>query len=226
MDERGGTVFLVDVDNTLLNNDLFQFELKAHIQARLGTAVRDRYWAIQARLFSDGGYRDYLGAFQRLRAEYGGEPEVLWLAAFVLDYPYEKLLFPGALDVLAKLREIGRTVLLTDGDAVFQPLKLRRSGLLDAVGQDCAMIPVHKEAALEEVCRRFPAERYVMIDDKPRLLSAVKAAWGSQVTTVFPRQGQFAFDAAALAESLPADVMVPQIGDLVDCDLLARLTEG
>ena len=140
------TVFLVDVDNTLLNNDLFQFELKAHIQARLGTAVRDRYWAIQARLFSDGGYRDYLGAFQRLRAEYGGELEVLWLAAFVLDYPYEKLLFPGALDVLAKLREIGRTVLLTDGDAVFQPLKLRRSGLLDAVGQDCAMIPVHKEA--------------------------------------------------------------------------------
>ena len=151
---------------------------------------------------------------------------MLWLAAFVLDYPYEKLLFPGALDVLAKLREIGRTVLLTDGDAVFQPLKLRRSGLLDAVGQDCAMIPVHKEAALEEVRRRFPAERYVMIDDKPRLLSAVKAAWGSQVTTVFPRQGQFAFDAAALAESLPADVMVPQIGDLVDCDLLARLTEG
>ena len=128
MNERGTTVFLVDVDNTLLNNDLFQHELKGHIETRLGAAAKDRYWAIQDALFHGGGYRDYLGAFQQMRAEFADEPEVLWLAGFVLSFPYETLLFPGAMDVLARLRSIGRVVLLTDGDAVFQPLKLLRWG--------------------------------------------------------------------------------------------------
>ena len=220
---RSATVFLVDVDNTLLNNDLFQHELKRHIHTHLGAEAKDRYWTIQEAMFHSGGYRDYLGAFQQLRAEYGGEPEVLWLAAFVLDFPYEKLLFPGAMDVLAQLMAVGPTVLLTDGDAVFQPLKLRRSGLLNAVGEGRAMIAVHKEKALAEVERRFPAERYVLIDDKLRLLTAIKKAWGSRVMTVFPRQGQFAFDPAVLAENPPADLTIPQIGDLMDAALLAQV---
>ena len=216
-------MFLVDVDNTLLNNDLFQHELKTHIQARLGPAIRDRYWAIQDELFHSGGYRDYLGAFQQLRAEYGDEPGVLWLASFVLAFPYETLLFPGAMAVLARLQTLGRVVLLTDGDAVFQPLKLHRSGLMEAVGPEHAMIAVHKEQALAEVERRFPADRYVLIDDKLRLLTAVKRVWADRVTTVFPRQGQFAFDAAVLAENPPADITIPQIGDLRDPAMLARL---
>ena len=223
MTDHSPTAFLVDVDNTLLNNDLFQFELQSHIQARLGPAVRARYWAIQAELFTSLGYRDYLGAFQQLRAEFPGEPKVLWLADFVLAYPYEKLLFPGALDVLARLRTAGAVALLTDGDAVFQPVKLQRSGLLLQVGPDKAMIAVHKEAALAEVEQRFPAEHYVVIDDKLRLLTAIKRAWGSRVTTVFPRQGQFAFDAAVLRDNPAADIEVPQIGDLLDPDFMDRL---
>ncbi len=224
MVEASGTVFLVDVDNTLLNNDLFQHALKRHIQARFGPAARDRYWAIQDGLFHSLGYRDYLGAFQQMRAEFGDQPEVLWLSAFVLTFPYESLLFPGALDVLGRLQALGRTVLLTDGDAVFQPLKLQRSGLLDIVGEPQAMIAVHKEQALAEVERRFPAAHYVLIDDKLRLLTAVKKAWGDRVTTVFPRQGQFAFDAAVLADNPPADITIPQIGDLMDPVIMARLT--
>lgn len=225
MSDRSPTVFLVDVDNTLLNNDLFQFELQGHIQARLGAAVRARYWAVQAELFGSLGYRDYLGAFQQLRAEYPGEPGVLWLAGFVLQYPYEKLLFPGALDVLARLRDAGPAVLLTDGDAVFQPLKLQRSGLLMAVGPDHAMIAVHKETALAEIERRFPADHYVVIDDKLRLLTAIKRVWGSRVTTVFPRQGQFAFDPAVLRDNPAADIEVPQIGDLLNPDFMDRLAK-
>lgn len=216
-------VFLVDVDNTLLNNDLFQHELKSHIQARLGPAARDRYWATQEALFHSLGYRDYLGAFQQMRADQGDEPEVLWLAGYVLAFPYETLLFPGALAVLRRLQAIGRTVLLTDGDAVFQPLKLQRSGLAEAVGQTQAMIAVHKEKALDEVERRFPADHYVMIDDKVKLLTAIKHAFGERVTTIFPRQGQFAFDAAVLAGNPAPDITIPQIGDLLDPAMLGRL---
>lgn len=223
MTQPNDTVFLVDVDNTLLNNDLFQHELKRYIEERLGSVAKDCYWSIQDKLFQGGGYRDYLGAFQQLREEYGEEPEVLWLAGFVLDFPYEKLLFPGSLDVLIQLRALGRTVLLTDGDAVFQPLKLRRSGLEEAIGRDKVMISFHKESSLLEVERRFPAERYVMIDDKLKLLTAVKRVWGDRVMTVFPKQGQFAFNTTVLAENPPPDLEVPQIGDLLDTVTLGRL---
>ena len=221
MPDAEATVFLVDVDNTLLNNDLFQFELKNHLASVGGEACRDHYWAIQEELFHSLGYRDYLGAFQRYRLEHPEHEGAVWLAGFVLDFPYETLLFPGALALLARLRALGRVVLLTDGDAVFQPIKLRRSGLLDAVDGH-AVICVHKEAELAEVERRYPARRYVVIDDKLRLLTAIKQAWGSRVTTVFPRQGQFAFDEQVLATNPPADLTVPQIGDLLDESLLSK----
>ena len=209
------TVFLVDVDNTLLDNDRFQDDLKAHLARELGEAARDRYWALQDHLFHTLGYRDYLGACQTFRLERPDDPQRLWIAEHILAYAYETLLYPGAHEVLARLRGRGRTVLLTDGDAVFQPNKLRRSGLLEAVGGEL-MLPVHKEDELAEIERRFPADRYVLIDDKLRILTAVKKVWGPRVLTVFPRQGQFARDPAVLAGHPPADINVDRIADLLD----------
>ncbi|MDX7950022.1 hypothetical protein P7D22_02380 [Lichenihabitans sp. Uapishka_5] len=215
-------VFLVDVDNTLLDNDRFQDHLKAHIADRMGEAARDRYWALQDHLFHTLGYRDYLGACQTFRLEAPSDPERLWLAAYILDFPFETLLYPGATDLLARLRDLGRTVLLTDGDAVFQPNKLRRSGLLEAVDGEL-MLPVHKEQELPEIERRFPAHRYVLIDDKLRILSAVKAGWSDRVYTVFPRQGQFGRDPAVVAAHPAADLTVETIADLLDPGLLAAM---
>ena len=214
-------VFLVDVDNTLLDNDRFQDELKAHVEQVSGAAARDRYWAIQEHLFHTLGYRDYLGAFQTYRLERPEDEAAIWLAGFVTDFAYAKLLYPGALSVLARLRSLGRTVLLTDGDAVFQPRKLVRSGLAEAVDRD-VMICVHKDQELDAIARRYPAERYVLVDDKIKILTAFKTAWGERVTTVFPRQGQFARDAAVLAANPPADVSVERIEDL----LLHPMLEG
>jgi FMN phosphatase YigB (HAD superfamily) len=177
MTEAAEYVFLIDVDNTLLNNDLFQIDLQNHINREAGADAQDRYWEIQEALFHNLGYRDYLGAFQQYRAECPGDSGAYLLAAYVIDYPYEKLLFPGALDVIARLGEAGQVVLLTDGDAVFQPLKLRRSGLAAAVAG--AVIAIHKEQVLPEIESKFPAQHYVLIDDKLRLLSAIKAQWGN-----------------------------------------------
>lgn len=215
-------VFLVDVDNTLLDNDGFQDDLKAHIAHAAGPAARDRYWTIQEHLFHTLGYRDYLGAFQQYRLERPDDGDAIWLSLFVVNYPFAKQLYPRALDVVAALRGLGRTVALTDGDAVFQPRKMERSGLAEAL-QRQVMICVHKEREIAAIERRYPAERYVVIDDKLRLLTAFKQAWGDRVTTVFPRQGQFAFDAAVVAAHPPADLTVERIADLLEPGMLARL---
>jgi len=217
-------VFLLDVDDTLLDNDRIQEDIQAEIERGFGPAHRDRYWAIQEELFAELGYRDYLGALQRLRVEHPFEPQLLALAAFLLDYPFAKRLYPGALDVLAHLRSFGRTVILSDGDVVFQPRKVERSGLSEAV-QGHVLIYVHKEAALADVERRYPAVRYVLIDDKLRILAAVKRSWGERVTTVFPRQGKFAHDPEILAGTPAPDLTVGCIGELVEYaldDLLTR----
>ena len=218
-------VFLVDVDNTLLDNDGFQNDLKSHIEKVSGAAAKDRYWAIQEHLFHTLGYRDYLGAFQQYRLERMEDDAAIWLSLFVIDYPYAKQLYPRALDLVAALKARGTVVALTDGDAVFQPRKLQGSGLAEALG-DGVMICVHKDQEVAAIERRYPAEHYVAIDDKLRLLTAFKQAWGDRVTTVFPRQGQFAFDAAVLASNPPADVTVERIGDLLDGAMLARICQG
>lgn len=215
-------LFLVDVDNTLLDNDGFQDDLKAHVEQAAGAAARDRYWAIQENLFHSLGYRDYLGAFQQYRLERPNDLEAIWLSLFVLNYPFEKQLYPGALKVVAALRQIAPTVALTDGDAVFQPRKMERSGLAEALDRH-VMICVHKELEIAEVERRYPAQHYVVIDDKIRLLTAFKQAWGDRVTTVFPRQGQFAADAKVVSASPPADIAVDHIADLLDAGLLTQL---
>ena len=215
-------LFLVDVDNTLLDNDRFQNELKAHIEQISGPAARDRYWAIQENLFHTLGYRDYLGAFQTYRLERPQDLDALRLSLFVIDFPYAKLLYPGALDLVAALRRLGPTVALTDGDAVFQPRKLQSSGLDAALDQQ-VMICVHKDKEAAEIERRYPAHHYVVIDDKIRLLTAFKQIWGERVTTVFPRQGQFGLDAAVIAENPPADVTIDRIAELLEGATLAKL---
>ena len=220
-------VFLVDVDNTLIDNDGVQADLRAHLEREFGPACRDRYWAILEQLFSELGYRDYLGALQRYRVEHPEDMGLLELSSWLVDYPFAKRLYPGALDVLLRLRDFGETVILSDGDVAFQPRKVERSGISAAV-DGRVLIYIHKELELGDVARRYPAEHYVLVDDKPRILGAVKRAWGDRVTTVFPRQGQYAQDVAAVTAASP-DVRVEHISDLLEYDvrglLGARLNE-
>lgn len=210
--------FLVDVDNTLLDNDRFRLDIQEHFEREYGVACRDRYWAIQEQLFVDLGYRDYLGAVQRCWLEHPDDVRALELAGYLLDYPFADRVYRGALDVLDRLRTWGPTVVLTDGDAVFQPHKVRRSGIRDAVGGN-VLVYVHKEEELDDVERRYPAEHYVVVDDKLRILTAVKQSWGDRVTTVFPRQGQFAHDPEVIASNPPPDVIIGGIGELLAYDL-------
>ena len=211
-------VFLVDVDNTLIDNDGIQQDLKDHIEQTYGLAARDRYWRILEDLFAEVGYRDYIGALQRYRSEHPYEVELLSMSGFLMDYPFADRLFPGALEVLKRLRGFGRTVILTDGDVVFQPRKVERAGLAGAVNGH-VLIYIHKEEALHDIERRYPAKHYVLVDDKLRILSAVKQVWKDRVTTVFPRQGQYAHDAKVVSALPPADVTIERIGDLLHYDL-------
>ena len=211
-------VFLVDVDNTLLDNDHIQADIRAYLERQFGAPSRDRYWAILEELFEELGYRDYLGALQRYRVEHPQDMHLLAMSSFLVDYPFAKRLYPGSLDVLERLRQWGPTVLLTDGDVVFQPRKVERSGLSKAVNSH-VLIYIHKELALDDVEARYPAQHYVLVDDKPRILAAVKEAWGTRVTTVLPRQGQYAHDANALVSFATPDVTLDRIGDLLDCNL-------
>ena len=218
-------VFLVDVDNTLLDNDEIQSDLRRHLEREFGPACRDRYWTILEQLFTELGYRDYLGALQRYRVEHPRDIHLLSMSSFLVDYPFADRLYPAALDVVKRLRDWGQTVIMSDGDVVFQPRKVERSGLSGAVDGH-VLIYIHKEDMLDDVERRYPARHYVLIDDKLRILSAVKKAWGDRVTTVFPRQGQFALDPTVVASYPAADVAVERIGDLMSYDLPAVLTGG
>jgi FMN phosphatase YigB (HAD superfamily) len=213
-------VFLVDVDNTLIDNDHIQNDLKRHLEREFGAACRDRYWAILEQLFTELGYRDYLGALQRFRVEHPREPNLLSMSSYLVDYPFANRLYPGSLDVIERFRAWGPTVILSDGDVVFQPRKVERSGISEAVDGH-VLIYIHKEEALDDVERRYPGEHYVLVDDKPRILDAVKKIWGERVTTIFPRQGQYAHDLKVIAGCLPADLTVERIGDLLDYNLAA-----
>jgi FMN phosphatase YigB (HAD superfamily) len=215
-------VFLVDVDNTLVDNDGIQQDLKDHLERTYGVAARDRYWKILEDLMVELGYRDYIGALQNFRVEHPREIELLAMSSFLMDYPFAGRLYPKALEVLKRLRSLAPTVILSDGDVVFQPRKVERAGLAKVADGD-VLIYIHKEEALEDVERRFPAEHYVLIDDKLRILDAVKHVWGARVTTVLPRQGQYAHDAKVMSALPPADITIERIGDLLDYDL-ARLT--
>src|SRR5262245_12177074 len=218
MNRRYPTVFLVDVDNTLIDNDGIQQDLQDHLERVYGRASRVRYWKILEDLFDELGYRDYLGALQRYRAEHPRQVELLAMSSFLIDYPFTERLFPAALELLERMGRVGVAVILSDGDVVFQPRKVERAGLWDAVDGH-VLIYVHKEDALDDVERRYPADHYVLVDDKPRILAAVKRFWGDRVTTVFARQGSYARDTRAVGELPPADVTIESIGELVDRDL-------
>jgi FMN phosphatase YigB (HAD superfamily) len=215
-------VFLLDVDNTLLDNDHVIADLRLHIADEFGIASSDRFWAIFETLRSELGYADYLGALQRYRADAvhddAGQQRLLSMSSFLIDYPFAERLYPHALEVLAALGKRGSTVILSDGDVVFQPRKVQRSGLWNAV-QGRVLIYIHKEQMLDAIARQFPARRYVMVDDKQRVLTAMKKTWGRQLVTVFPRQGHYANDPANLARYPAADLAVERIGELLQPDI-------
>ena len=208
-------VFLLDVDNTLLDNDRIEQDLRAHTSEAFGVERQKRYWDIFEQLRAGLGYADYLGALQQYRIEHSDDPQLLAVSLFLVNYPFAERLYPGAMDVVHGLRKNGRVVILSDGDVVFQPLKVARAGLWDAVSGH-VLIYIHKEQMLKDVERRYPAQRYVLVDDKVRILSAVKGVWGERVTTVFPRQGHYALDSALVASFPAPDKTIERIADLLD----------
>ncbi|MEP7176600.1 MAG: HAD family hydrolase [Gemmatimonadales bacterium] len=218
MTTRHDVVFLFDVDNTLLDNDRVIVDLRRYLMREVGAGCTAHYFEIFEDLRTELGYADYLGALQRYRVAYPHDPRLVAVSSFLIDYPFANRLFPGSLDVLEHLEPFGPTVILTDGDVVFQPRKIERSGLASAV-EGRILVYIHKERELADVAQRFPAEHYVLVDDKLRILSAVKQVWGPRVTTVFPRQGHYACDADVLSSFPPADVSVDRIGDLLEYDL-------
>lgn len=211
-------VFLLDVDNTLLDSDRVVADLMRHLDRVVGHEYQQQYWAIFDRLRAELGYADYLGALQRYRVENPRDPNVLSVSSFLINYPFANRLFPDSLEVIERLNAWGPTVILTDGDVVFQPRKIERSGLFEAV-EGRVLIYVHKELELDDVERRYPAEHYVMVDDKLRLLTAIKQVWGSRVTTVFARQGHYARDPEILSHYPQADISLPRIGSLLEHSL-------
>jgi len=219
--EMGRVVFFFDVDNTLVDNDRIAADLRRFLTREVGERPQQQYWEIFEQLRAELGYADYLGALQRYRVIHPHEPNLLAVSSFLVNYPFANRLFPGALDALDHVRSFGAPVILSDGDVVFQPLKIDRSGLFEAV-EGRVLIYIHKEQELDDVERRHPAEHYVLVDDKVRILTAVKQKWGERLTTVFPRQGHYAH--APDVERFPApDVTIERIGDLARYDMPALL---
>src|SRR5579872_531508 len=221
---RSPVVFLLDVDNTLLNNDRVSDDLRRHLTREVGAQRQERYWAIFEELRVQLGYADYLGALQRYRIEYPHDHHLLEVSTFMVNYPFANRLFPGSIDVIEYLSSFGPTVILSDGDVVFQPRKVERSGLFEAV-EGRVLIYIHKQQELEEVESQYPAEHYVWVDDKVKILTEVKRIWGTRVTTVFPRQGHYAFADDVNTYPTP-DITIERIGELTEYDLTTLMKAG
>jgi FMN phosphatase YigB (HAD superfamily) len=215
---KNEVVFLFDVDNTLLDNDRVTADLKNYLLREVGREREQHYWEIFEQLRLELGYADYLGALQRYRIEYPRDPHLLTVSNYLVNYPFANRLFPNSLDVIEYIKQWGPAVILSDGDVVFQPRKVERSGLLDAVDGN-VLIYVHKEEELDDVEARYPAGHYVLVDDKLRILTGIKKVWGSRVTTFFPKQGHYARDPQILSSYPPADICIERIGDLLNYDL-------
>jgi FMN phosphatase YigB (HAD superfamily) len=212
------TVFFFDVDNTLLDNDHVAQDLRRYLKKKVGEASAQRYWEIFEHLRAELGYADYLGALQRYRIERPREPKLLAVSHFMVNYPFANRLFPEALDAVQYAQGMGRAVILSDGDVVFQPLKVDRSGLYEAF-EGHVLIYIHKEQELDDVESKYPATHYVMVDDKVRILAAIKKHWGARVTTVFPRQGHYALDTVLVAQYPTPDITIERIGELQEYSL-------
>lgn len=223
MPVRSRIVFLFDVDNTLLDNDRVTADLKRHLEKEVGPERQQRYWDIFEQLRSELGYADYLGALQRYRLEHPRDPGLLTVSHFMVNYPFATRLYPDSLDAIEHVKQWSETVILSDGDVVFQPLKVERSGISGSVDGK-VLIYIHKEKELDDVESRFPADHYVLIDDKLRILDAVKKIWGRKVTTVFPRQGHYAHDPQVLASFPPADISIDHIAEILNHSLESLLT--
>ena len=215
-------VFFFDVDNKLLDNDRVTADLKRYLEREVGSERQQRYFAIFEQLRAELGYADYLGALQRYRLEYPRDPHLLTVSHFLAHYPFANRLLPNSLDAIRHVQQWGRAVVLSDGDVVFQPLKIERSGISEEVDGN-VLIYVHKERELDDVEQRHRADHYVMIDDKLRILTEIKKIWGARVTTVFVRQGHYARDPQVVSSFPPADVSIECIGDLLSYDLAALL---
>jgi FMN phosphatase YigB (HAD superfamily) len=224
MTKANDLVFLFDVDDTLLDNDHLERDLRQHLRDELNTHARNRYCEIFEEQRQEMGYADFLGALERYRIEKLHDPRVLRLSSWLVDYPFAQRLYPNALDAVEHVRRWGLPVILSDGDAVFQPRKIERSGLWDAF-KGHVLIYVHKEIMLKDVEKLYPAKHYVMVDDKLRLLAAIKQIWGKRVTTVFVKQGHYANNPEILARYASADINLDRIGDLLDYGLAAFLKE-
>ena len=207
-------VFLLDVDNTLLDNDRFGADLGLRLEQAFGTAERERYWRIFADRREQLGLADYLGSLQLFRSGLDDDPKLLRMSDFLLDYPFDSLVYPDALAAIAHLASFASPVVLSDGDVVFQPRKIQRSGIWDAVAGQ-VLIYLHKERVLDHVQLRYPAAHYVMVDDKPNLLAAMKTVLGDELTTVFVRQGHYALAPGAATHYPPPDRVIEKIGDLL-----------
>lgn len=215
---RSDIVFLFDVDNTLLDNDRVTADLRRHLDSKVGPERAQRYWEFFELIRSELGYADYLGALQRYRIDYPHDPNLLAVSYFLIDYPFANRLFPNSIDAVEHVAQWGQPVILSDGDVVFQPHKVFRSGLFEYFHGN-VLIYVHKEQELADVELRYPAEHYVVVDDKLRILHAIKKTWKSRVTTVFVRQGHYAHDPSLLAKYPPADINLDRIGKLLDYNL-------
>jgi hypothetical protein len=211
-------VFLFDVDNTLLDNDRVSLDLRNFLEKEVGAARGNRYWEIFEKLRGELGYADYLGSLQRYRVEHPYDSHLLAVSTYLVNYHFANRLYPNSLDVLEHFKQYGKVVILTDGDVVFQPRKIERSGLFEAVDKNI-LIYIHKEQELRDVERRFPARHYVVVDDKIRVLTAIKNIWGSTVTTVFPKQGHYAFDEKEVSKYPSADISIDRIGDMLHLEI-------
>ena len=211
-------VFLFDVDNTLLDNDRVTADLKKYLDRAVGHEKEERYWQFFEELRSELGYADYLGALQRYRVAYPRDPNLLCLSRYLISYPFANRLYPESLDVVSHAKQWGPAVIFSDGDAVFQPRKVERSGLME-IFEENALFYIHKEENLDDVEKRYPAEHYVLVDDKLRLLDAIKQIWKDRVTTVFVKQGHYARDQEIIRNYPPADISIDRIGNLLHYDL-------
>ena len=211
-------VFLLDIDNTLVNNDAVVADLMKHLERDVGVEQQKRYWEFFEQLRNELGYADYLGALQRYRVAYPRDFKILDASMYLVDYPFANRLFPNSLDAIEHARKMGKAIILSDGDVVFQPHKIYRSGIYDAIDGE-VLIYIHKETELDDVAQRYPADHYVLVDDKVRILTEVKRQWGTRVTTVFPRQGHYANDSKEVAKYPAPDFTIERIGEFLKFDL-------
>jgi len=216
-------VFLLDIDNTLVNNDAVVADLMKHLERDVGVEQQKRYWEFFEQLRSELGYADYLGALQRYRDAYPRDFKILDASMYLVDYPFANRLFPNSLDAIEHARNMGKAIILSDGDVVFQPHKIYRSGIYDAIDGE-VLIYIHKETELDDVAQRYPADHYVLVDDKVRILAEVKRQWATRVTTVFPRQGHYANDPKEVAKYPAPDFTIERIGEFLKFDLNTLLT--